>query len=100
MGRGEAVAAVGVDVGVSDGVELRERVVADQAGLGRADLVDRGGEVARVPREDRVGDEFEAQRVAAVVVFVGGKRPVRNVGTESGGKRRSVRRWSSWRGRR
>jgi hypothetical protein len=100
VGRVEAVAAVGVDVGVSDGVELRERVVADQAGLGRADLVDRGGEVARVPREDRVGDEFEAQRVAAVVVFVGGKRPVRNVGTESGGKRRSVRRWSSWRGRR
>ncbi len=43
----EAVAAVGVDVRVSDGTELCERAVADQVGLGRADLVDCGGTRSR-----------------------------------------------------
>jgi hypothetical protein len=46
----EAVAAVGGDVGVTDGAELRECVVADELGLVAADVVVGGGEVARVPR--------------------------------------------------
>jgi hypothetical protein len=63
------VAAVGVDVRVPDGAELREGVVADGFGLVAADVVEGRGEVAGVPGEDRVGDELEAEGVASVVVL-------------------------------
>ncbi len=67
-GQVEAVAAVGVDVGVQHRGEPGERLVVDELGAGRADPVDGGLDLAGVPDDDRVEDEREA---GGVLVGVG-----------------------------
>jgi hypothetical protein len=67
------VAAERVDVRVRDRRDAAERlVVGDDVGVDGMEVVDRGGHVPGVPDLDRVDEDLEAQRVPAVVVFVGG----------------------------
>ncbi len=47
-------------------------IVSDDVGLGGVEVVDRGGHVPGVPDLDGVDEDLEAERVPAVVVFVGG----------------------------
>jgi hypothetical protein len=47
-------------------------VVGDDVGFGGMEVVDRGGHVTGVPDLDGVDEDLEAQRVPAMVVFVGG----------------------------
>ncbi len=67
------VAAERLDVCVRDRRDAAERVVVgDDVGFDGVEVVDRGGHVAGVPDLDGVDEDLEAERVAAVVVFVGG----------------------------
>ena len=69
----QVIAAERVDVRVRDRSDPRDRgLVGDDVGPGRVEVVDRGGHVAGVPDLDGVDEDLQAQRVASMVVLVGG----------------------------